>query len=128
MIPLSCILLVNLLIAFANCSVGSASIFSYMFASSKCSFPSAIYLSLSSITMPEPLSAFFITMSGSAASSLRALVSALVMFGKKLVGSSSFMSFSILCRYLSTSSEALGGNQVLFCLNGCISFDMLFLK
>ncbi len=123
MIPLSCILLVNLLIAFANCSVGSASIFSYMFASSKCSFPSALYLSLSSITMPEPLSAFFITMSGSAASSLRALVSALVMFGKKLVGSSSFMSFS-----LSTSSEALGGNQVLFCLNGCISCDMLFLK
>ncbi len=92
-IPLSSILLVYLFIAFANCSVGSASIILYMFLSSKCSFPSAMYFSLSSMTMPEPSSAFVITMSGLAASSLRALVSALVMFGKKLVGSNSHVFF-----------------------------------
>ena len=63
--------------AFASSLVGSESesIFSYMVVSAKCASPSAMYLAVSSMTMPEPLSAFLMTRVSSLASSVSVFLS-----------------------------------------------------
>ena len=78
-----------------------------------------MYLSLSSTTIPEPLSAFLIIrvlFFANCFSVVFSLAFRLGMNGSLFMVS---MSCSILCRYFSMSSGPLGGVQVLLALKGC---------
>lgn len=75
--PFLCMVSTYLFIACTSWVVGSPGICVYMFVSAKCCNPSCMYLVLSSTTMHEPLSAFFITMSVLCVSSLSAFHSVL---------------------------------------------------
>ena len=69
-----------------------------MVLSDKWSSPSLTYCWVSSMTIPEPLSALFMTMVWSDCSSLRAASCKGVKFVFVLRGCNSFMSFPILVR------------------------------
>ena len=99
--------------------MGSVLTFSYMVSSERWFRPSLTYCSVSSTTMPEPLSALLMTKDVSERSCLSALVCMGVRFGVTLRGCSLLICDLILFRYLSISSEAVGGCQVLFFLKGC---------
>ncbi len=62
-----------------------------------------MYFCTSSTTIPEPLSAFFITNELSAASSFNALYSFLVRLGSRLLSGKLIRDVLILCRYVSMS-------------------------
>ena len=108
--------------------VGSVSTFVYMVSSDRWFSPSLTYCSVSSITMPEPLSALLITRVSSCCSSLRAFLCVGVRFGVVFRGLSVLICSFILYRYFSMSGEAFGGFQELFFLNGCGSTCGLSLK
>ena len=96
--------------------------------SERWSKPSLMYCSVSSTTMPEPLSALFMIRVGSDWSSLRAFFCVGVRFGVILRGFIVLISVLTLFRYFSMSLEAFGGIQVLFSLKGCGSVDGRSLK
>ena len=74
---------------------------------------------MSSITIPEPLSACFMTMVGSLASDVKALSSVLVRLGLNVLGLSVSVLSLTLFRYFFICGEALGGIQLLLGLKGC---------
>ena len=78
--------------------MGSDSILSYMFLSARWSRPSLIYCSVSSTTMPEPLSALLITRVWSVDSTLSDLCWVGVRFGVNFSGCNVFVSVLILFR------------------------------
>ncbi len=118
----------KVLIAMANCLVGSDCTSSYMLVSDKCSVPSYMYFCISSTTMPDPLSAFLIIRVLSVTSCLKALYSSLVRLGSMLLSGKPVRDVFILCRYVSISCDALGGVHILLSLNGCGSASDWFLK
>ena len=83
---------------------------------------------MSSITIPEPLSALLMTRDLSDWSSLRALFCVGVRLGVVLRGCNELISSLTLNRYFSMSVEARGGFQKLFFLKGCGSTFGWFLK
>ena len=87
-----------------------------------------MYCSVSSTTIPEPLSAFLITLDESRARLLRALSSALGKFLRRCSRGRDLTSASTLCRYASVAESAGGGSQVDFGLNGCGSMTGASLK
>lgn len=87
-----------------------------------------MYCSLSSITIPEPLSAFLMTRVWSLARSFKAFCCDMVRFFLNGLGASCSISVLILVRYDSMLLDALGGCQVLFFLKGCGSWEVEFLK
>ena len=86
------------------------------------------YCSVSSTTMPEPLSALLITRVWSEQSSFSALLCAGVRFVVVLRGCNLLTFFLTLFRYSSIAGLAVGGVHVLFFLKGCGSLDGLSLK
>ena len=128
MIPSWYIDSVYLLMACARGSVGSVSTLSYMVSSERWSRPSLVYCSVSSTTMPEPLSAFLMTKVWSVYSSLRPFLCVGVKLGVVFKGLIVLISLLILFRYVSISGEAEGGSQELFPLKGCRFVGGLFLK
>ena len=80
--------------------------------------PSLTYCWVSSTTMPEPLSALFITRSLSVERCLRACFCSRVRFGVDFSGCTVLISFLILFRYFSIGGEAISGVQELLCLKG----------
>ena len=84
------------------------------------------YLSVSSITIPDPLSALLITRVWSRESCLRASVCLGVRFGVILRGCKLLISVLILFRYSSISGQAFGGIQVLFFLKGVVQWVACF--
>ena len=74
---------------------------------------------MSSTTIPEPLSACFMTIVGSLASDVKALSSGFVRLGLNALSLSVLVCSLILSRYFSICGEALGGSQLLLCLKGC---------
>ena len=83
---------------------------------------------MSSTTIPEPLSACFMTIVGSLARDIRALSSGFVRLGLNVLSSSLLVCSLTLSRYISICGEALGGIQLLFCLKGCGVCEAQFLK
>ena len=87
-----------------------------------------MYLAVSSTTIPEPLSACFMTIVGSLASSVKAPSSDFVRLGLNALNSNLPVCSLTLSRYISIRGEALGGIQLLFCLKGCGVCRDQFLK
>ena len=83
---------------------------------------------MSSTTIPEPLSAFLMTLDESRARLLRAILSSLGKFLCKCSSGRVMISASILCRYASIAGLAGGGSQVDLALNGCGSESGASLK
>ena len=83
---------------------------------------------MSSTTIPEPLSACFMTIVGSLDSAVKALSSGFVRLGLNALSFNFFACSLTLSRYISICGEALGGIQLLFCLKGCGVWEVQFLK
>ena len=121
--------MMDLLICFVIPDVGSLSRPWFVAVSPMCSRPLRTYVCLSSTTIMDPLSAFFMTILSRLLSRSKAVRSLFVMLWILLFGFASVSAFRVLSMYSSRAALlVLGGSDFERFLNGVVSYACVVLS